>query len=344
MLRTKHLIAAIAIALASLAGACTPVHFHFAGEYQRLLISGNDLATALTAATEASPGTTDTTDTTEGENEGLQFMWFGTNSFHISDGETSILFDPFVSRYSLAHIAFRRRIPPKQDLVQHWLGKLQGPKPSHIFVSHSHFDHALDAPSFAKALSATIVGSASTRNIALGHGVPEDQTQLFAFGATVTVGKFRITAIESVHGAPLFGREPYPGVISEPVPLDAKPNQYRTGKSYSYIIEHPELAMISHGYGYVPQDKYRGRKVDYLLLTIAGRRDYDDFLDELLAVIQTDAIVPTHFDNFFRPLGKPIKAGPTVNFRKFVRAVEARPEPLLLQTFPIGEYVDLRRK
>ncbi len=274
---------------------------------------------------------------------GIWLLWFGTNSFHITDGQTSILFDPFVSRYGLLHVGLRQSMTPDADLQRQWLDRLQGPAPSHIFVSHSHFDHALDAPGFARALSATIVGSVSTRNIAIGHGVPRQQTMLFEYGQTVTVGAFQVRAVPAVHGRPILGFEPYPGTIEQPVPVDAPANAYRTGQPYSYVVEHPLLTMILHGYGDVPQGPYAGLDADVLLLTIAGRRDYDAFLGELLQEFTVHTIVPTHIDNFFKPLSEPLVPGFTVDLEGFFDAVAARPEGLKLQTLPVGEYVRLER-
>ena len=52
-----------------------------------------------------------------------------------------------------------------------------------IFVSHTHHDHVMDAPYVARKCGATVYGSISAKNVALGGGVPEDKTVVFQHGS-----------------------------------------------------------------------------------------------------------------------------------------------------------------
>lgn len=51
----------------------------------------------------------------------------------------------------------------------------------------------------------------------------------------------------------------------------------------------------------------REREVDYFLAGVAGRSFTDRYWQRVLARLRPRAVVPTHYDNFFRPLGAPLE-------------------------------------
>jgi L-ascorbate metabolism protein UlaG (beta-lactamase superfamily) len=44
-----------------------------------------------------------------------------------------------------------------------------------VLITHTHYDHALDAPYIASKTGATIIGTESTYHFARGQGVPADK-------------------------------------------------------------------------------------------------------------------------------------------------------------------------
>ena len=72
--------------------------------------------------------------------------WYGVTNFAVAIRGHVVLFDAWVARG--AHSGY---IPTTPDE----LAKL---RPSHIFIGHSHFDHAADAVPIAEAAGATLVG------------------------------------------------------------------------------------------------------------------------------------------------------------------------------------------
>jgi hypothetical protein len=69
-----------------------------------------------------------------------------------------------------------------------------------IFVPHSHHGSAY----IANQTGAIVYGSTSTRNVALGGGVPENRAQDFDASRYVKVGRFTITSIPN--GEPAWTR------------------------------------------------------------------------------------------------------------------------------------------
>ena len=54
-------------------------------------------------------------------------------------------------------------------------------------------------------------------------------------------------------------------------------------------------------------DAIRERDVDVFLAGVAGRSFTDDYWQRILPRLNPRAVVPTHYDNFFRPLGQPLE-------------------------------------
>jgi len=50
--------------------------------------------------------------------------WLGTAGVLISDHDSSILIDPYVSRFGIFKIAFGLRLQPNRDAVAKWLARL----------------------------------------------------------------------------------------------------------------------------------------------------------------------------------------------------------------------------
>ena len=76
----------------------------------------------------------------------LIMSWYGVTNFAVAVRGHVVLFDAWVARG--AHSGY---IPTTPD-------ELAQLRPSHIFIGHSHFDHAADAVPLAEATGATLVG------------------------------------------------------------------------------------------------------------------------------------------------------------------------------------------
>src|SRR5262249_20568631 len=94
----------------------------------------------------------------------LQVKWLGTACYVIRLGDEVLFTDPFVSHHSAWQVA-TGTIASDPAKVRAALEGL--PAPAAIFVSHSHYDHLLDAAEALKQpgwAAAPIFGSDTTRN------------------------------------------------------------------------------------------------------------------------------------------------------------------------------------
>lgn len=124
----------------------------------------------------------------------LQVKFFGVSTLLFDDGETQILIDGFFSRPSLYQVLFQK-IQSQPELILQMIQQQHLQRTQAIFVTHSHYDHALDIGELARQLPHTkIIGSNSSLNIARGGQVTEQQLIQVQPLHALSFGEFKVTA------------------------------------------------------------------------------------------------------------------------------------------------------
>jgi L-ascorbate metabolism protein UlaG (beta-lactamase superfamily) len=276
-------------------------------------------------------------DQGDSNNPGVFITWLGTAGVLVSDGRTGLLIDPYVSRFSLSKVFLGSALHPGQDLIRQWVKRLGASNIHAVIVSHSHFDHALDAPYFALETGVPLLGSESTLNIGRGVCLPEKQLIVVQPGRAISIGDFSITVIESRHGSALFGRVPFPGTIDHPLTPPRPARDYKLGTTYAILIKHPSGTILHHGSaGFLP-DMYAGIQADVVLLGIAGRGDTKAYLAEVPLKVKSRVVIPIHFDDFFKPLEEGLSFLYTGHFAEFCATAEK--SSCVIKTPPLGKQV-----
>lgn len=267
----------------------------------------------------------------------VSVTWLGTAGILVSDGRTGILIDPYVSRFSMGKVFFGSKLKPDMGKIQQTVDRLGKKNISLIVVSHTHFDHAADAPYFAGITGAPVAGTESTLNVCRGAGLPEEQMKLVAHGQTMKMGAFTIRFIESKHGPALFGRVPYPGTIDAPLAQPARASAYRLGGVFAIVISHPSGTLVHHGSAGFAPNMYDGISADTIFLGIAGRGDTEEYLAETALKLKVRSLVPVHFDNFFKPLKGGMPILPNQHIGEFFKKADAYGSSFTVKTPPLGE-------
>ncbi|MBW1897707.1 MAG: MBL fold metallo-hydrolase [Deltaproteobacteria bacterium] len=261
----------------------------------------------------------------------------GTAGLYINDGETRIFIDPFVSRYGFLKVASGFSLKPNPKTIQEWIMKTSGGQADAVFVSHSHYDHSMDAPFFAEQTGAILAGGESTAFIGRGAGLPDEQIRIVRAEDQIKVGKFRITFLKSLHSPALFGRVPWPGKITSPLKPPAAASEYRLGEIFSILVEHPKGKLLHQGSaGFLP-GMYNNMAVDVIFLSIAGRADTYALLKNSAIPLQAKRIIPIHFDNFFSSLNKRFSFLRGVDFQDFCNVASGLKPTIPVQTLPVGQ-------
>ncbi len=263
--------------------------------------------------------------------------WMGTAGMYVTDGETGFFIDPFVSRYGLFKVACGFLLPPQNRIIDDWISRTGCQKADAVIVTHSHYDHALDAPFFAQKTSAVLVGSASTAWIGRGAGLPEHQIKTVYAGDRVQLGKFDIRFIKSRHSKALFGRVPWPGAVTAPLIPPAAASDYRVGEIFSLFITHPKGSFVHLGSAGYMEGMFDGLKAHTLFLSISGREDTRELVHYTAVALSAKQIIPIHFDNFFKPLSEKMSVLWGVELPEFYKtALRVAPE-IRIRTAPLGQ-------
>ncbi|WP_027501208.1 MBL fold metallo-hydrolase [Rhodococcus sp. UNC363MFTsu5.1] len=244
--------------------------------------------------------------------DGLTVTFLGVASLLVDDGSSAIMTDGFFSRPGLARVALGR-IAPDATRIDAALARAAVTRLEAVIPVHTHFDHALDSPAVAERTGARLVGGESTAWIGRGHGLPADRIAVATPGAAMALGAFEVTMIESHHCPP----DRYPGQIIAPVVPPVKTSAYRCGEAWSIIVGHPSSGrslLVQGSAGYVP-GALAGRRADVAYLGVGQLGVQPDayieeYWRETVREVGARRAVLIHWDDFFRPLSRPLRALP----------------------------------
>lgn len=243
--------------------------------------------------------------------QALRATWLGVTALLLSDGHSAVMIDPFFTRPpGLLSMALDREIAPDETLIRQWLTRLGVTRLDAVLVSHSHFDHAMDAGAVARLTGARLVGSPSTLNIGRGAGLAEDHLMGVDPATPLKFGDFDVSFIESAHAGRTGGRPT--GNISGPLAPPAHYLDYKLGGTYSILVSHPQGSLLHHGSaGFIP-GALRGRHADVVFLGVALIDELEPYLRETVDAVGAARVIPTHWDDFTKPLDAPLVPMPFV--------------------------------
>ncbi len=255
---------------------------------------------------------------------GLEIQWLGVSGYRLTYEGQTLFIDPYVSRVSLDAVLRRRRAVPDEALLDRYIGQPDGVVG--VLVGHTHFDHAVDAPAIARRCRCPAYGSASLAQLMRIHGLGEQAVEVEPY-RRYELGAFTVSFTPSLHSKLILGLAvPFAGELTCEH-LDAlSPSAYRCGDTYGIHIEVAGTTFYHQGSANLIDDAIRVRGVDYFLAGVAGRGFTPGYWHRILTRLQPRTIVPTHYDDFFRPLSDPLGFTTNVHLSEVpeeIRAVSA---------------------
>ena len=260
--------------------------------------------------------------------------WLGTAGFSIAHAGHVVLLDPYLTRASLSRCVFA---PLRPDSA---LAHRLVPHADAIVLSHTHFDHALDAPAIARQTRARVFGSRSAVHLCRSHGVAATQVECVEPQAGHTpyeaeVGPFRLRFWPSAHSAFLFGHVPFPGDIADCTDVPLRTQAYRCGSVFGTEIEVGGRRLFHVGSAELVERGWRVKPVDLALACVAGWTTTERYPERLVAALSPGTILFHHWDNFLRGLDAGARALPGMRFQVLVDRLTAAAPHLAIGALPL---------
>jgi len=271
----------------------------------------------------------------------LTATWLGNTALLLTDGSSSVLIDPYFTRPpGLIRMLANREIASNEAVVRDWLARARIERLDAVLVSHSHFDHALDAATVARLTGARLLGSTSTLNLGRGAGLPEAQLRVMQGGDAARFGTLRVTFIGSRHAGATGGAPT--GDITSPLGSPARYLDYRQGGTYSILVEHAQGQVLHHGSaGFVP-GALKAYHADVVFLGVALVDDLPAYLTEVVDAAGAQRVIPVHWDDFTRPLEAPLRPLPVVvRLDRFFADMQRLRPAIAVQTLELNRPVAL---
>ncbi|OLB93281.1 MAG: hypothetical protein AUH30_20435 [Candidatus Rokubacteria bacterium 13_1_40CM_68_15] len=238
---------------------------------------------------------------------GVNLKWFGTNSWEISLGGKTILFDPWFSR-GVQTGFLTGKFDPKTPLkVEDALIDQHVKKADQILIGHGHWDHLADIPYIAKKTGAQVIGSETHANLLRAFGVPEGKIVQVKGGEYMQFDGYTIEVFPGVHSMGPSKKFAVPGHLYHVPPTPTTVGELPEGDSLIYLItvggKYRVFLMSTANY---IERAITGLKPDIALVgSIFANQTYDYTPRLLRALNSPRYVLPTHWDNFEKPLSEP---------------------------------------
>jgi L-ascorbate metabolism protein UlaG (beta-lactamase superfamily) len=136
------------------------------------------------------------------------------------------------------------------------------------------------------------------------HGLGELAVEVEPYRA-YELGPFLVTFVPSAHSKLLLGLAvPFDGELTCDHLDGLAPSAYRCGQVWGIHIAVAGITLYHQGSADLVDDAIRHRDVDVFLAGVAGRNFTDDYWARILPRLDPRVVVPTHYDDFFKPLGE----------------------------------------
>ena len=246
-------------------------------------------------------------DSSGARRDGVRVTYLGTNGYQFEFKGHALLVDPYFSRVDLLSAAVGSRIQPNPDHINDGLRHL-APRADAILVTHGHFDHLLDIPAVIAKTRARLIASASSVDLAKRAGASSGNA--VKPGDVRRIGPWKICVLPATHDR-LFGKVPFDQPHSQTGPPQ-RAADWTCGEPLAFLIE-VNGQRIYVDSGGTPAHLPPNERVDLAILGMA-LPDSRARLVAALAHLQPRYFLPSHQDDFFRPLSAGFQFGPLTDF------------------------------
>ncbi len=261
----------------------------------------------------------------------LRLVYFGAAGWEVSDGNVTVLVDPYISRLKYGgggHPDDGRPDFARTDVAWSDTTLIDSliDEADFILVHHGHFDHLGDVPYIAKKTGAKVVGTETTITILRAYGVADEQLYAVRGGEDYQFEGFSVRVVPTLHSAlgekHYYDSRRYDADTGLQAPLRIE--QFIEGGSLSFLARFAGHTVLTMGSMNFIEREFEGLEPDVLLAGINGSRlglyEYDRRLLEVTG--HPPYVIPTHWDDFRLPYGFSQDANYERNIAPFIRVAE----------------------
>jgi L-ascorbate metabolism protein UlaG (beta-lactamase superfamily) len=263
---------------------------------------------------------------------GLEVEWLGVSGYRLTFEGKTLYLDPYFSRVPLSSLIRRRPAVPDPAALDRFLPAEEDVVG--VLVGHTHFDHAVDAPAVARRYGCEAYGSSSLAALMRLHGLGALAVEVEPY-RTYELGPFEVTFVPSAHSRLLLGLAvPYSGELTCDHLDGLAPSAYKCGQVWAIHIAVGGATLYHQGSAELVDDAVRHRGVDVFLAGIAGRNFTERYWERILPRLDPAAVVPTHYDDFFVPLGRDMELMGAARITELPQELEAVSPDVTLAALP----------
>ena len=254
--------------------------------------------------------------------DGIRVTYLGVNGYLLEAGGRALLVDSYFTRVPLGDVLLNAPIAADPKIVAEALVPLPH-RIDALLATHGHFDHLLDAPEIIRATGARLVGSASAVNLVTAHGLSPMRCATVAPGDVLRLGPWKVRVLGAEHDR-LLWMTPFPGEKTAPTPRPRRPADWVMGEPLAFLIEAAgqRIYIDSGGLPGAELPPADLAPVDLAIIGVA-LNDSRRRLPPLVRALRPSYLLPSHQDDFFRPLARGFSFGLLSNFPAVQRASAA---------------------
>ncbi len=225
----------------------------------------------------------------------LTYRWLGVAGLEFTDQNFTLLIDPFLTRPGKAAVLAGRRVRTNEGLIARNISRADA-----VLVTHPHYDHLLDVPEVMRKTGARAFGSPNTCALLALNGISPGQVNTIWVGDQLQLGPFTVEVFPSYHT-----RIPFQRLFNGALPyrlrngstrLPLRLSDYRMDACYSFNIRVDGLVI---------QIGRHPIQADALFISPYGGEGALE--TTLLHTVRPKWIIPIHWDDFTRPLHRPLR-------------------------------------
>jgi L-ascorbate metabolism protein UlaG (beta-lactamase superfamily) len=239
---------------------------------------------------------------------GVRLRWLGNNAWEITFGTTTILIDPWLTRFKTGTYSpegIRDDTPLTVDptKIDPYISRA-----NLILVCHGHYDHLTDVPYIATRTGATVLGTESHHNMLRALGAPASHFCTVRGGEYLQYDGYTVEVFRSLHSMTgPSSQVPYPG--TRPGATPPRPTTVADlveGETLAYQITIGErFRILALSTANFVEQQLSGLRPDLAIVAVGGGTVHD-YVGRLMRTLDHPTwVLPTHWDDYDYPLNQP---------------------------------------